>query len=426
MKKLGYMLVILMLAKIQGIEMVVDLEDAQPQYLYFQPQIIYEVTENPLYYLLDGKCATPEGCSVYSLDDEQPRFFYTNPKIVYQCQENPLYYLSKNSTCSPCEVECQEPQSSCCICQPYSEVSETIDRWGRWPRLSKYEVWADALYWHPLFDGVEYATVLGNPSVVQEVMPHFTWGYRIGGQVFANCDRYFVKYEYYSYHQVGSNSVSAPGAVVPFFQIPLAPNADAAQAELMSHYRAWDLTAGFRWLSSCRWKSSLFAGVRYVKIKEEEMFIYIDGAVITPAMQDYGFKGAGPEIGANFTIFPFSRCLRYFFIDNLGFFGQCALLGMIGETSLSAQSAPNVFLAPEGSLVFPQGEEFIVGLDLQLEVFYSLCIKAFNVKIRGGYQLHSYQNARQRLTSSNQVGAEPKTVSTLGFGGPYVGMSISY
>ncbi len=389
---------------IRADEAILPIDGPQPQCLYSHPRVIYDVTANPL-------CA-PEDCSqveqeaVYEIDEPQPQYLYSNPRYLYECIPNPLSYIEENKSCEQVREVCDHSTPHC----------TTL------PIPSRIEVYADALYWHPLFDGVEYATVIGSPSVAVEAMPHFTWGYKIGARLYTNCDTYYLESDYYNYSQKGSSSVSAPGAISPLFNIPLAPLADAASGEVRSKYEAVNILAGYKWFASNCFESSLYAGGRYVFIKELEFFAYDDGGVITPATQRYTLSGWGGQMGANFTLSPFGHC---FCLKNVSFLGQMAMTGILADAKLTVNSAPSVF-APEGKLVFPPGEEFILGFDLKLEALYCFCIKTIDLCIRAGYELHSYQNARQRLTSSNQLGNEPKTISDLGYGGATFGLTISY
>lgn len=288
--------------------------------------------------------------------------------------------------------------------------------------IPNFSVWADALYWRPLYDGVDYATIIGTPSEVVEVNPQFNWGYRIGVSASLNEEQLYVASEYYHYKEESSSGATAPGAIVPFFQPPLVALADSTSGDLSTKYEAADISIGYRCGAFGCCDSYLFAGARYAHASEDEFFTYNDAGVITPAIQHYDIRGWGPRLGCEFNLHPFSR---RFLVGTLGFSGRFAFTALLAKPRLDVNSTTSVF-APEGELIFPPEERIVLGVDFKFEAFYAVCMRAFTLSVRGGYELHAYQDGRERLTSSNQLGTEPRTISALGYGGPFVGLSLSY
>lgn len=294
--------------------------------------------------------------------------------------------------------------------------------------FSGVEVYGSALYWRPTYDGSLYATQrLTDSDVAHFVQPDWNWGYRVGASLDLCCGTYFLEsnYTYFTQHheaRVSGNEDLIPAFLGFFFTTSFV---DGATARLDSKYAAVDITGGYNWLCGTHWDSYLFAGARYFHIKERESYVYIDDAVTPstiPVVQRYGITGWGPRLGVRTSLTPFSRMP---ILCNLGIQAQVAATAGIASQELMLKTTEGTSLFPNGGVVYPNRLTTVLGTDMQLEFFYEVDVLCLNIRAAGGYELNYYANGRERVESSI-IDNTINSTSGLGYGGPYVNLSLSY
>jgi Legionella pneumophila major outer membrane protein precursor len=348
-----------------------------------------------------------------------------------------------------------------------------------------FGVWGEALYVRPTGEGPAFAqvadvtegtgqaitlnttTTLLDAGLVSEsikrrhVCRDYEWGFRVGG---AYMSENRCSYAALSGSRVRfTNSTKAHGLLTPVLAVRLptlgittpnlaewtdplsmAPFQIDGLAKASHHLTYWDidLRAGQYLMRGCCSSLHAFGGVRYIDVSETtDVAIAGTGSYPLAAINQSGlqgpqflvqhekreFSGAGPMIGlgASFNL----RC---------NFYARCeaALLAVIGNAKgfitnkveiVDANNLENTFSASQRYL-YDSCVSVCPAFDMRLAVGYQREWCRFVGDLEVGYYLNHYWGVlpSQAASTAGTVQNVTNDRADIGYGGPYIGLNVSY
>lgn len=279
-----------------------------------------------------------------------------------------------------------------------------------------------------------------------DLHPNYRFGFDLGVNTrFHGCNTILsLNWEHFNSHTTDCHKVSVDTDMVgPLSEI--GPDADQyknAVGSVKFHFNTINLTYGQVIHCSDCWYTDVFAGINITTIKQNLSSVYSndDASVTRSICTPSTFKGAGPQLGINFS---------YKIGCDFHFTGKLATAILVGPSANSTtftSASPDLALfnavAPNIQTICEHKRSQIVpAFEERLGISYSFTIcRDYCAQIEVGYEARIYLNALQStdmasqvvdiLPNADTVGVFARTfqrnVSNFGLSGPYVAFDVTF